>query len=776
MAYNANMHFFSTRDKTLKLHASEAILLGLSPDAGLFLPSEFPLLPITELTGLDYPSLALGLLRPFLEDYSEEELKECLAKAYGTNNFPRGPFGLSFVDGFAVLELTHGPTLTFKDMALSLFPHLLEGAMKKQGKKRLHILTATSGDTGSAVLSAFASSKRIGVSVLYPEGGISYVQEKQMLSFTSPRHRAYALRSGNFDDAQTLVKQCLQNGEKEGYTSANSINIGRLFPQVVYYFAAYLELVKQGKIKLKETIDVIVPTGNFGDILAGYFAKKMGLPIRKLVIASNANRILTDFLSTGHYDLRNRPFKKTSSPSMDILISSNLERLLYLCSGDDQKVAGWMKELKENKYFAVDEKTLGKIRQDFLAGQIDEDATEAMIRSCYASARYVLDPHTAVAYGVAKKTKGLKNPLIVSTASPLKFSQTVLNALGEKTVDEKEALALLSHRYDLAIPASLQKAVDGNVPKLVLDKEGFKKVIRPLKDVHVFVHATSANLGPGFDALGLALSLGNEFVFFPSDKDEVEGYATRSQKGNLVLRAFHHYFESVGIPAPKVRIEERKKNVPLSRGLGSSAMAIVAGLSAANLFCQERLDDEELFQLATELEGHPDNVAPALFGGLCASYQGKEGRYCTFNYPVDPQIKALLYVPETRCPTEEARKALPQSYDKAEVVTTLQHLSCLLGAFRDGDLVALKTVLEDVIHVPYRKALIPDYEAVKKIADESNLPMTISGSGSTLILFYKTVAEEEAFVKAITNCPGLGRHTILKATITESGVAGEAER
>ena len=448
--------FYSTRDDKKFISASEAMLLGIADDGGLYLPKEIHHLEIEECLNLSYTELAYKVLRPYLDDFTDEEVKGAIEKAYSSKNFPEKIIGLKHIEGKSFLELFHGPTLTFKDMALSLLPHLMEVALKKHGQKKLHILTATSGDTGSAVLSAFKSLPAVEVSVLYPNGGISYVQERQMLSFSSSTARAYALQNGNFDDCQTLVKKTMLEGTKEdAFSSANSINPFRLLPQIVYYFAAYIGLLKESKIKLGEKIDAIVPTGNFGDVFAGYLAKMMGCPIDKLVIASNPNRILPDFLFTGRYDLRNRDLLKTSSPSMDILISSNLERLLYLSSKSSETTKKWMEELKTKKIFEADKETMEAIRENFEAYCIEEDESLGSIVDLYNKEKYLIDPHTSVAYEASFK-RGTKNlTLIVSTASPLKFPDTICHSFGKAFKDQKEALSILENEYNVPLPPQL---------------------------------------------------------------------------------------------------------------------------------------------------------------------------------------------------------------------------------------------------------------------------------------------------------------------------------
>ena len=366
------MMYTSTRDSGKRVSAARAIASGLAPDGGLFVPEVIPTVDremLGKLCGMRYQDRALFVLEQYLEDFSRAELEEDVAAAYGSQFDDAAVAPVKLLrDGTAVLELYHGPTCAFKDMALQMLPHLLTASLKKCGEEReVCILVATSGDTGKAALEGFADIPRTKIIVFYPENGVSDVQKLQMTSQSGENVLVSAVK-GNFDDAQTGVKLIFGNEEfaeqlgQKGWflSSANSINWGRLLPQVVYYFSAYCDLVNSGKVTLGEPVNFVVPTGNFGDILAGWYAKQMGLPVHKLVCASNANNVLTDFIRTGTYD-RNRPFYTTTSPSMDILVSSNLERLLYCLTGDARQVAGYMQELKESGRYTVSEelKNLG---------------------------------------------------------------------------------------------------------------------------------------------------------------------------------------------------------------------------------------------------------------------------------------------------------------------------------------------------------------------------------------------------------------------------------
>ena len=456
------MLYVSTRGKTDMVSSAHAIASGLAADGGLFMPLEFSALSMTEICAmqdLPYGDRAVTVLSKFLTDFSEAELQECVTKAYSKEKFGGFPVPLHPVkENAAVLELWHGPTSAFKDMALQILPLLLTKAVVKTGEsKKLVILVATSGDTGKAALEGFRDVEQIKIQVFYPEGGVSSIQRLQMVTQQGGNVSVVAVQ-GNFDDAQSGVKAIF--GDKafhaslaaEGVklSSANSINWGRLVPQIVYYFSAYADLLQADKIQMGEKINFTVPTGNFGDILAGYYAKCMGLPVHKLICASNANNVLTDFLRTGVYD-RQRDFYKTLSPSMDILISSNLERLLYHMTQDADRVRSWMAELAASGRYAVDAAVLDRIQQIFWADWADDKATAAEIKKVYEEKKYVLDTHTSVAWKVAenyqKQTSDQHRMVIVSTASPYKFNESVLQALSV-TADGLDAFGLLDKLED----------------------------------------------------------------------------------------------------------------------------------------------------------------------------------------------------------------------------------------------------------------------------------------------------------------------------------------
>lgn len=474
------MQFFSTRDQSRKVTASEAIAQGLSQEGGLFVPESFPQVDVQALCGLDYPTLAAEILKQYLTDYSPEFLTSATQQSYGSAFGGKAGAMAPVCPGTWALELWHGPTCAFKDYALQLMPKLLVEAKRNLGRtEQTCILVATSGDTGKAALDGYHDVPGVDIAVFYPTGGTSEIQRLQMATQEGANVAVYAVQ-GNFDDAQTGVKKVFGDpavaaalAEKGvRLSSANSINWGRLVPQIVYYFAAYGQLLRAGEISFGDPVDFCVPTGNFGDILAGYYAKRMGLPVGMLICASNENNVLTDFLSTGCYAAR-RTFYKTTSPSMDILVSSNLERLLYHITGSDTAVAGWMQSLNETGSYTVDKDTLAAIQQSFGCGWASEAEVCQEIRARYEQDGYLCDTHTAVAFHVAAQKKRENVPMVVlSTASPFKFPRSVLEALGHTAPENDfEAMSALEAATGRTAPASLAA--------LRTKAERFHAVIRP---------------------------------------------------------------------------------------------------------------------------------------------------------------------------------------------------------------------------------------------------------------------------------------------------------
>ncbi|MCR5175952.1 MAG: threonine synthase [Anaerovibrio sp.] len=485
------MKYISTRGNNQKITSAEAIIKGLADDGGLFVPEEMPKVDMDFIEGLrnlSYQERAVMVLKQFLTDYTQEDLEGCVERAYGNGKFDNKDIApVKALKDVSVLELWHGPTSAFKDMALQLLPQLLSTALGKTGEKNeVVILVATSGDTGKAALEGFRDVPQTKIMVFYPDNGVSRIQRLQMVTQKGGNVSVIAVK-GNFDDAQSGVKAIFSNqGIKAqlmekgvSLSSANSINWGRLVPQIVYYFSAYADLLNKDRIKAGDKISFVVPTGNFGDILAGYYAMAMGLPVNKLVCASNSNNVLTDFLTTGIYD-RNRAFYKTISPSMDILISSNLERLLYHITGDANKVAGWMQQLAEEGCYNVGPEVLDKIKAVFAADWSDDEATGKQIADEYSKEKYVADPHTAVAWRAAEKASGIGETVVVSTASPYKFNESVLNALGHD-INGKDEFTLLDELARVntdGIPAGLAGLKGADIlHSRVVDKNEMKNVV-----------------------------------------------------------------------------------------------------------------------------------------------------------------------------------------------------------------------------------------------------------------------------------------------------------
>ena len=463
------MYYHSTRDSSCRVTAAEAIARGISAEGGLFVPEKLPELTAEKLqsmAGMTYAEKAKAVLGEFLTDFTPAELADCIDQAYAPEKFDSENIAEIAKVGERdyLLELWHGPTCAFKDMALQLLPHLLTvSAAKTEPGKEIVVLVATSGDTGKAALEGFKDVPGTRMLVFYPENGVSRMQKRQMTTQEGGNVSVCAIK-GNFDDAQTGVKKIFtdpailaklaENGQK--FSSANSINWGRLAPQIVYYFAAYAQLLKAGKIAFGDEVDFCVPTGNFGDILAGYYAKRMGLPVGRLVCASNQNNVLTDFLRTGVYTAR-RAFYKTSSPSMDILVSSNLERLLWHVTGSDAEVAGLMDRLNREGSYTVRPETLAAIQGTFACGWSSEEEVAAEIRTRWERDGYLCDTHTAVAFHVAGQHKREGVPMVVlSTASPFKFPRSVLAALGHAAPENDfEAMQALEQATGRTAPASL---------------------------------------------------------------------------------------------------------------------------------------------------------------------------------------------------------------------------------------------------------------------------------------------------------------------------------
>ena len=471
------MNYTSTRDKSVVATASSAIAIGISPEGGLFVPQSFPTITmdfIKELIPMQYTDRAKAVLSLYLTDFTDAEIAACADAAYGEQFDTDAIAPLHDLgDGRYMLELWHGPTCAFKDMALQILPHLMRVSVQKAAPgEQTVILVATSGDTGKAALEGFKDAPDTRILVFYPQDGVSEMQRLQMITQEGGNVGVCAIR-GNFDDAQTGVKSLFTNEAVKAhlaengmrFSSANSINWGRLLPQIVYYISAYCDLLRDGKVVAGDAINIVVPTGNFGNILAAYYAKRMGLPVNKLICASNSNRVLTDFFESGVYDC-NRPFYTTKSPSMDILVSSNLERLLYhLADNDAQAIAAMMSDLRENKKYTVPATVKERASELFAAGCASDDEAAATIRTTFEEKQYLCDTHTAVAvhvYDAYRAETGDTTPTVIaSTANPYKFAPAIREALGDDAAGAPfEQLSALEARTGAPIPSPLASLLD----------------------------------------------------------------------------------------------------------------------------------------------------------------------------------------------------------------------------------------------------------------------------------------------------------------------------
>ncbi len=493
------LRYSSSRGKCNGITAAEAIKMGIAPDGGLFVPDYIPSIDkqlLERMTDMPYQARAEEILALYLHDFSAQEITQCVEAAYNARSFDDQRIApvVRLRNGVFIQELWHGPTCAFKDMALQLLPHLLVTSAHKTGEKNeIVILVATSGDTGKAALEGFKDVAGIRIIVFYPQDGVSEVQKRQMVTQTGGNVFVAAVE-GNFDDAQNGVKKIFadsvfiselaDNGMK--MSSANSINWGRLLPQIIYYVSAYIDLLSSGQVKYDDKINIVVPTGNFGNILAAYYARRMGIPVKRLICASNINYVLTEFINTGVYD-RRRDFVRTISPSMDILISSNLERLLYEITGHNaEKVAGWMDELQKMGSYQVDREVSEKISEVFWAGYANDQETQATIRDTWEKHRYLLDTHTAVGinvYNQYEQSTGDKTVTIVaSTASPFKFGKSVAEAIMPadmlEGINEFAIASRLSQHTGVAIPLSLKDIEQKEVlHRTICSKQDMGKVV-----------------------------------------------------------------------------------------------------------------------------------------------------------------------------------------------------------------------------------------------------------------------------------------------------------
>ena len=459
--------YVSTRGQQSPLDFCDAILQGIGSDGGLLVPDfELDQKDLKALQHLSYVDMATEIMTSFVGEQEKEEMRALCQKAYGQNLFPQEVVPVKQAGDVFIAELFQGPTAAFKDMALSLLPHFMTYSLKKKGEQRkVMILAATSGDTGKAALEGFKDVDGTYIQVFYPVDGVSPIQKQQMVTQTGNNVDVVGIQ-GNFDDAQRAVKQAFQSSTLKDLcdehhvflSSANSINIGRLIPQIVYYFYSYMTLVNKNEIRLGESVHFTIPSGNFGNCLAGVLAKKMGLPIQKFIVASNKNNILTDFFRTGKYDAR-REFYKTNAPAMDILVSSNLERLVYMMAQDSQKVKSYMDDLNQNGVYEISSDLLEKIQDVFKAGWLNEDEVLDTIKTCFEQTGYLLDTHTAIGYGVYKeyqKTSGDETKtIILATASPYKFADSVYKALTDQSLSEYQAIEAVYEKTGVDIPKPL---------------------------------------------------------------------------------------------------------------------------------------------------------------------------------------------------------------------------------------------------------------------------------------------------------------------------------
>lgn len=489
--------YISTRNKNYTCKSHQAIISGLAADGGLYTPIHIePFINADLILHKSYQEIALAVLQYFLDDYKKEDLVSCIAGAYDTKFDDSSIVPLKKIADCHLMELFHGPTSAFKDLALTILPHLLLKAKEMEDDHdTIAILTATSGDTGKAALSGFADVKGTAITVFYPEIGVSEVQKQQMVTSAGDNVKVIAVK-GNFDDCQRMVKEAsndanlLDGIEGVSISSANSINAGRLIPQIVYYCSSYAKLVEEGTIRYGDLVNFAVPTGNFGDILAGWLAKKAGLPVGKLICASNRNNVLADFLKTGTYNA-NRDFYKTMSPSMDILVSSNLERMLCIASGyDTELITKLMKDLKETGEFSISEQLLSAIQADFTGYWCDEKTCCQTIYDTFQQDHVVIDPHTAVGLAALReyeKETGDETPAVVlSTASPYKFSRSVYQAVtGEDIEDEYEAMQKLSKLSNTPVPVNLSSLQEKEVRfhEVIAKEDGLARIKERLQEI-----------------------------------------------------------------------------------------------------------------------------------------------------------------------------------------------------------------------------------------------------------------------------------------------------
>ncbi len=749
--------YISTRGGE-SLSASKAILQGLAKDGGLFIPTKIEKLNIdNNYVEKSYTEIAFDVLRIFLDDFTDDEINSAISLAYNKINFTEDFCNIVDMCNVSFLELFYGPTLAFKDMALTMLPFLIEIAKKKNNvTDKSLILVATSGDTGGAALSSFIQNPLFDTVVLYPDGGVSEIQERQMLYYTNEKTKAIAVK-GNFDDCQSFVKDVFASYPKDNgiiLSSANSINIGRLIPQIIYYVYAYCYSVKKGYLKLGEKFNVSVPTGNFGDIFAGYLAKMIGVPIERFTCASNVNNVLTKFFNEGVYD-KNREFYKSNSPAMDILISSNLERLLYyVVDKNFDRVNQCMASLKEKGVYKLTEEEMNRLNE-FTASYSTEEETLQTIKRVFDKYSYLIDPHTAVAYNSYEKTadNGLKT-IIVSTASPFKFASTIALALDmDICKSEFDLVDDISKKANVKIPYGIKKLIDCDNKKVVMKKEEIIDLVqfKNHRKVTIKVPCSTANLGCGFDCMGLSLSLYNTFSFENSKFDTLEGFGKNDVNNNLVMYSYKKVFEVIGKKYVPCKITMVDCQVPTARGLGSSATCIVAGVLGANYMLKNILTSDEICKIITMIEGHPDNVVPCFKGGFSISVTKENGEIITVNSKISKDIVIYALIPNFELSTKIARQALPKQISLKDAIHNISRTAIAFKAFESADMNTIKEVFNDRLHQPYRFSLIKGGDKVKKIAEENGYAVAISGAGPTLLAVGLTDGLEKAMPKIIDN-------------------------
>ena len=720
----------STRSKKLYT-SSEAILNGLADDGGLFVPESITSINFnTDWLAYNYKQTSFKVLKHFFDDFTNDEINYVINKAYSKSNFIDKIYDIKNFNNHTYLELYHGPTLAFKDMALTMLPHLMDVAIKKNNyNHKITILTATSGDTGGAALNGFKDSENINIVVLYPNNGVSEFQQKQMLSFTNKNAKAFAM-DNNFDECQNIVKDLFNSNNSDIIlSSANSINIGRLVPQIIYYFQSYIDMVNTKQINFNEKINVCVPTGNFGNILAAYIAKLIGLPINEFICASNENNILTDFFNTGIYDI-DRPFYKTNTPSMDILISSNLERLLYLITNDENEIVSLMNNLKNNKKYTISNELFNKL-SCFKAYYATQEETLNTIKDTYLNHNYLIDPHTAVAKACHIKHNNECKTLIVSTASPLKFSETILEAL-ELNVDTNP-IYTISKYCNYQLTDNIIKIMNTTKSKVVLTKQEIKDYIFN-KKYEIKVPATTANLGCGFDVLGLALNIFNTYNFHLSNDYKCLGFDEEfsNPDNNLVIQAYKYIFKQFDKAELPITVEQTNRNVPSSGGLGTSAICIIAGMKMAGHLL--KIKESELVKHMIAYEGHPDNILPAVYGGLISTFKN-DNEYIYEKYPVNKDLKFIIYYPDFKVETKLARLALPKNLEYKDIIFNLSRIVNVPKYINEGNIKKIKTVLKDKLHQPYRLPLIDKGDLIfNTVNKDHSSACVISGSGASLLV------------------------------------------